>query len=56
MKYRIKVKKHFFHVDYAQFQVQAKYKYLPFWINVSSRFNKSEQAEDYITRMIKEIS
>ena len=55
MRYRIKVKKQWVNSGYATFTVQAKYKYLPFWLSVSDKFEKSAQAEDYIERMLEEF-
>ena len=55
MKYRIKVKKQFVMTSYVKYQVQAKYKYFPFWIGVSNSFSSLSQAEEYIELMLKEI-
>lgn len=60
MKYRIKSRQFFnfgLFSDYCEsvYIVQCKYKYLPFWISISRRFNKLNQAEEHIKLKLKEF-
>ena len=59
MKYRIKSKQFFSlwvssNCENSVYVVQCKYKYLPFWINVTRGFNKLTQAEEHIRLKLKE--
>ena len=59
MKYRIKSKQ-FFSLwvsssdEKSVYVVQCKYKYLPFWVNITRRFNNLTQAEEHIRLKLKE--
>ena len=51
-KYRIKSKIRCFEYDVI-YQVQCKFKYIPFWVKVTNKFRTLEQAKLYI-KLIKE--
>ena len=55
MKYRIKATRKSW--DWAEetfYAVLVKYSWFPFWIQVTKRFEKLSQAEEYITLITKE--
>ena len=68
MKYRIKSKQRWgigrimafgsSSEDYgsSKYYIQAKYKYLPFWITITSSFDNLSQAEENIKLKLKEYS
>lgn len=51
-KYRIKSKIRCFEYDVI-YQVQCKFKYIPFWVKVTNKFRTLEQAKLFI-KLIKE--
>jgi len=60
-KYRVKsTQNYFFFISKAyeglSYQVQAKFKGFPFWVSVTRKFNKLEDAEKYIQLIQKEYS
>lgn len=52
IKYRIKSNIRCFEYDVI-YQVQCKFKYIPFWVKVTNKFRTLEQAKLYI-KLIKE--
>ncbi len=60
MKYRIKASQFFSFFGLSSeyqnsvYRVQIKYKYFPFWITITRRFNHLAQAEEHINLKLKE--
>lgn len=53
MQYRIKSIRQFFYAGKSKYKVQAKYKWLPFWVSITTSFMYKAQAQEHIELKLK---